>query len=492
MWIIAKKEFRELLYSPKFLVISLCSLALVLVSLFTGYAVFESEKKAQAIGQRIAEEDIRTTRGNYAASGYTQLENSWMMLYRPPERLAIFDIGISGVLGRASSTLSAGKRTMENSRYSRDPALALFGELDLTFISSFIFSLFALLFSYDAVTGERERGTLQLIMANCNSRAALITGKLCGLYIPLALVLLVPLLLGLAIMLTTTDLSFTADEWARIGIMVFAALLYLLVFLSVGLAVSSLTRASLTSFAVCLLAWVLSVAVVPKVMGHLASLVMPPMSQTELTKRSRAFWDKSRGEEGPFFKDYFDNHPMSFDEYQKRRREIRDLYVEARTAQRERFEQDLFDELQRRRLATMARIAEFARISPTSSFELSMHALAVTGPRLMEVFSAGVEAFRREYEAFVEGVLARHADDEESSSQREWIEETDGSGRIRLVKNEKYIARLDLPDLPRFRMVLPDVVDLSGDALQYLLILGLQAILFFALAVVAFFKYDVR
>ena len=52
-------------------------------------------------------------------------------------------------------------------------SLGLFGNLDYLFVVQFLFSLFGLLLSFDAVTREKEAGTLRSILANPVSRTAL-------------------------------------------------------------------------------------------------------------------------------------------------------------------------------------------------------------------------------------------------------------------------------------------------------------------------------
>ncbi len=54
-----------------------------------------------------------------------------------------------------------------------------------------ILSLLATLFSYGAVNGESERGTLQLLMSNSVRRTGIMISKLIGLYIPLALMAII-------------------------------------------------------------------------------------------------------------------------------------------------------------------------------------------------------------------------------------------------------------------------------------------------------------
>ena len=57
------------------------------------------------------------------------------------------------------------------------------GNLDFLFVVSTVFSLLALLFTFDAVAGEREAGTLRITLANALPRDLFLWSKLIGGYI---------------------------------------------------------------------------------------------------------------------------------------------------------------------------------------------------------------------------------------------------------------------------------------------------------------------
>ena len=53
-------------------------------------------------------------------------------------------------------------------------------KIDWVFIITYLLSFIPLLFTFDALSGEREQGTLRLCLANPISRPALLTGKFLG------------------------------------------------------------------------------------------------------------------------------------------------------------------------------------------------------------------------------------------------------------------------------------------------------------------------
>ena len=68
---------------------------------------------------------------------------------------------------------------------STAPIAFLLGHLDFVFVVSTVFSLLALLFTFDAVAGEREAGTLRITLANALPRDIFLWSKLIGGYLRL-------------------------------------------------------------------------------------------------------------------------------------------------------------------------------------------------------------------------------------------------------------------------------------------------------------------
>ena len=63
-----------------------------------------------------------------------------------------------------------------------NPLVQLYGNIDYLFIVSFVLSIFAFIFTFSGITGEKESGTLRLIVANNVSRSNVLVSKIAGPY----------------------------------------------------------------------------------------------------------------------------------------------------------------------------------------------------------------------------------------------------------------------------------------------------------------------
>jgi hypothetical protein len=135
--------------------------------------------------------------------------------------------------------------------------------IDWVFIVGIIGSLMAFLLTYDAISGERESGTLKLILSNPISRSGLLLGKLLGsisvLFIAIGFGWIISLLI-----LAATGIPFWKDPFSVLMIPILS-LLYLLLFVSLGLLISSLFRTSSSSLVVLLMIWAVFVVIMPGV-----------------------------------------------------------------------------------------------------------------------------------------------------------------------------------------------------------------------------------
>lgn len=168
-----------------------------------------------------------------------------------------------------------------------NPFSAMFPTVDLTFIVGIMMSLLAILFTYDVVCGERERGTLALIASNPLPRWMLIFGKWLGVYLSLILPCLTGLLVGLLIISTHPQIQLTASDWGAFGWIIISILLYLACFFALGVLISSLTSRSSTSILTLLFLWTLAVFVVPNVSPDISKVVSPIPSSITHTREMK-------------------------------------------------------------------------------------------------------------------------------------------------------------------------------------------------------------
>ena len=153
------------------------------------------------------------------------------------------------------------------------------GNLDFLFIVGTVFSLLALLFTFDAVAGEREAGTLRINLSNSLPRDVFLWSKLIGGYLVFVIPFLVSFLLGLLLLVAQ---GFPLGEF-KIAMPVFGltliSLLYIAVFFAIGVVISTYLDNSKTALIVAFTFWVFAVLIVPRGAFVIAKLTSPTRTE---------------------------------------------------------------------------------------------------------------------------------------------------------------------------------------------------------------------
>ena len=160
--------------------------------------------------------------------------------------------------------------------------------IDWIFIITYLLSFIPLLFTFDALSGERERGTLRLCLANSISRPALLAGKFFGSLITVLIAFYLAVLFNLAIISTESWTQLSGADWGRVGLIVLIASCYGGIFISVGLIVSAMTRESRLSLVVLLLIWVTLVVFMPSTLGTLSTKWMPSIQTHHQFRKAKS------------------------------------------------------------------------------------------------------------------------------------------------------------------------------------------------------------
>lgn len=160
-------------------------------------------------------------------------------------------------------------------------------KIDWVFIITYLLSFIPLLFTFDALSGERESGTLRLCLANSISRPALLVGKFLGTLITILIPFYFAVLLNLTIISTDSWTQLGAADWGRLGMIMLIASGYTSIFIAVGLMVSASTRDSRISLVVLLIVWVALVVFMPSTLGTLATKWMSPVQTAHQRKMAK-------------------------------------------------------------------------------------------------------------------------------------------------------------------------------------------------------------
>jgi len=289
IWHLAKKEFLNNMVSARFVIGFVLCLVLIPFSILINIDDYRERDRLYQMDRDAAEKNMKQVRV------YSGLRPEIVL---PPEPLSIFSKGISAQVGNRVKIWLGEKPFLAEGRTTvRDnPFLDTFSSVDFVDIAAIIFSLLALLFSYDAFTKEKESGTLALQMSNSVGRSRLLAGKVLGILLTLLPVLLFSFLLAALIVLLSRGISFSGHEWTRLALVFAASLVYLSVFVFAGLLASAQSRTSVTSLVVCLFVWVFFVLGIPQVAGYAAESFVRAGSRDNLTLVLTDL-DKSRNDE---------------------------------------------------------------------------------------------------------------------------------------------------------------------------------------------------
>ena len=160
-------------------------------------------------------------------------------------------------------------------------------KIDWVFIITYLLSFIPLLFTFDALSGERQQGTLRLCLANPISRPVLLIGKFLGTLITVLIPFVFAVLLNLTVISADPWTQLSAADWGRLGLILLIAFSYAGIFVGLGLMISAGTREPRVSLVILLLIWVATVVFMPSTLGTLSTKWMPPLQTINQFHASR-------------------------------------------------------------------------------------------------------------------------------------------------------------------------------------------------------------
>ena len=402
---------------------------------------------------------------------------------KPPEAFRPFVIGIP--------------RDADLGSFDDNPLQAVFPPLDLLFIVTIIMSLLAVLFSYDSVAGEREAGTLKLMVSNPLSRAKILLGKWIGGTVSLLLPFIFSVLVGGLYITLQPDLQWDSSTWASFFILVLASVTFISLFYLLGLLVSAFSRYSSVSILSSLFLWVVLILVLPNLSPYVAAQLyrVPSVSKIEkevfhLTqverdevgrRLSRVVTRKYEQQHGRVFTEYL---AMSKDEVRQRvaadpgfkamheayRKEYNQAWGEANRIQGEKarkIRQEL--NLKAEKQSRLAK--NLACVSPYASFVYVATDLSGTGLRSLDYFGRVREEYNGNFRRYLNEKVKEATQKDPTFNENSFI---------------------DLSDRPRFSYREEPLKERLASVLPYWGVLLFFNVVFFAGAFVGFIRYDVR
>ena len=196
--------------------------------------------------------------------------------FRPPSALSILANGLDPFMSDRVITSSSGRFTLQGSALASHPLSLLLGKADFLFNMTFVVSLAALVFSFSAVSGERETGTLRLLIASSVPRGQILVAKVLGRIITLVIPWLLSILLALLLLAASPVVSLSSSEvWPALLAVLGVSLLFMLGMVCLGVCISALARHNMVSMVLVFFVWMLFAVVIPRVSPLVAGILYP-------------------------------------------------------------------------------------------------------------------------------------------------------------------------------------------------------------------------
>ena len=264
-----RKEIMHHILSVRFVVLLLMCLLLVPLTLHINYRNYLQD---QVNYQESVKLSVSEAEEKLPDAPHPNMEVS--KLFLEPTPLSVFAKGLEAslpsYLGMTRNGVKQGATSLAEA-----PLSSAFGNLDFLFVISTVFSLLALLFTFDSVAGEKEAGTLRITLSNALARDLFLWSKLIGGYIVFVVPFVVSFLLGLLLLVSQGFPLGESDIFLRVLIFSFISLLYIGVFFCIGTVISTYLDNSKTALIVAFTVWVFAVLIAPRVGFLTAKLIAP-------------------------------------------------------------------------------------------------------------------------------------------------------------------------------------------------------------------------
>ncbi len=464
-----EKEIRDNIYSSRFMLsFAICSILILLA--FTAGAGNYSQMMRQYEASKA--ENLRKLEGM----------TDWLSvrsydIYLPPSPLASLFSGVSNDIGRTITVQGRGEVITKDSVFGENPLLAIFRFLDLGLVFTVLLTLFAILFAYDAVNGEKEKGTLRLIFSQPVPKGTFILAKIAGAVCTFLIPLLVPILLGIVVF-SAAGITLMGDEWLRLGFILLLGFVLLAAFITMSVMVSSLTEKSNISFLVLLGLWTVLVLILPGTSGPIADLFVKVPNIDEInSQRSRLMsqlWNEDRQKMSDFKPSNIKDMQLVMKEFNNFMNELsqnRDKRVSELTDR-------LHEERKNRQDIRNGIAFTLARLSPAALFSLAAADIANSSENLKSSFVEQGKEYQNLYSAFMKektGIL------------------TGGFAFvIRTTDNDTKPEPINPREIPEFKYRDISAGEAVYSGLQDSVLLLLFAGIFLAAGYRSFLKFDVR
>lgn len=229
------------------------------------------------------------------------------MATMPPTGLSALAVGQSDLLPTTYfASIMSRQRTIGDKYGFENPVSLLTGRFDLAFVIIYLFPLLILALTYNIISGEKENGTLQLLLSQPISLSQIVLGKTLQR---------ATLLIGLAILVSILGAIAGGANFAdsqtfwRLGLWLPTLIIYGGFWFCAAVFINAFGKTSAANAVALIGIWIALVLIVPTLLNITVTQLYPTPSRTELMTAIRENIKDFRRDGNNMLAKYYEDHP---------------------------------------------------------------------------------------------------------------------------------------------------------------------------------------
>lgn len=324
----------------------------------------------------------------------------------PPGPLAPLAIGQSDLLPYYFRVSTESRENILAATEIENPHRLLSGRFDLAFVVIFLYPLLILAVTHNILSGEKEQGTLALVLSQPVALRTLVTGKVTA-----RALLLVGTVVGVsAVALGLAGIDVGAPGASvRLLLWVTAVAAYGGLWFSLAVLVNAFGRGSAANATVLASLWLVLVVMLPAVFNLAVTTLYPVPSRVEMVQAIREASDEANAQGSRLLAAYYEEHPeLATGDAEQAMNDFTMIRV-AVAAEVERRVRPVVARYERQIALQQAAIERLRFLSPAILMQDILTDLAGTGMARHRHFVNQVERFHAEWRAYFTPLIFRRA-----------------------------------------------------------------------------------
>jgi ABC-2 type transport system permease protein len=312
-----------------------------------------------------------------------------------PTPLAVLAVGQSDLLPYYLKVNTGGRQGVLRGDEIENPSNLLTGRFDLAFVIVVLFPLLILALSYNMLSGEREDGTLALVLSQPVRLRTLLLAKI-GVR-ALAVLAIAVVLVGAGLLAAQVNLA-DGDVLSRTFWWLLLVAAYAAFWFGVALLVNALVRGSAASAVMSVTVWLVLVVLAPVLVNLVAQSRYPTPSRVAFISLVRSVTNDANAVADSLMSKYFVDHPefagagVNMSDFWTRSLTVQDTIEKTLAPHYARFEDQL---AQQQAVVTGARV-----LTPALLMQTALEDLAGTGLPRWQAFRAQTLAFHAQWQDY--------------------------------------------------------------------------------------------